>query len=215
MRDLAGILFPQCNNRVTRRADEDNRGASRMNLPNSITMTRIAMIPQEPLLFHAPVWANIAYGREGAGRDEAIAAAKAAGVAELIAALPDGFDSTVGERGATLSGGQRQCVAVARALLSDAAVVIFDEPSSSVDPATERRLMHALRVLAHGRTVLLIAHRLATVTSAETILVLERGQITQRGTHAELLNTAGTYANLWQAHGDASANANLRLVASA
>ncbi len=177
--------------------------------------TRIAMIPQEPLLFHAPVWANIAYGREGAGRAEAVAAAKAAGVDELIAALPDGFDSTVGERGATLSGGQRQCVAVARALLSDAAVVIFDEPSSSVDPATERRLMHALRVLAQGRTVLLIAHRLATVTSAETILVLERGQITQSGTHAELIGAAGTYANLWQAHGDAPANANLRLVATA
>ena len=93
--------------------------------------------------------------------------------------------------------------------------MIFDEPSSSVDPATERRLMHALQVLAHGRTVLLIAHRLATVTSAETILVLEHGQIAQSGTHAELISTAGTYANLWQAHGDAPPNANLRLVASA
>ena len=175
--------------------------------------TRVALIPQEPQLFHAPIWANIAYGREGAGRLEAIAAARAAGVDELINALPNGFDSMVGERGTTLSGGQRQCVAVARAMLSEAAIVILDEPSSSIDPVTERKLTRSLQVLAQDRAVLLIAHRLATVSCADTILVLERGQIVQRGTHAELIAVAGAYANLWQAHND-STNSHLRLVAA-
>ncbi len=176
--------------------------------------SHVALIGQEPQLFHAPIWANIAYGRENAGRDEAIAAARAAGIDEVLAALPEGFDTVVGERGATLSGGQRQCVAVARAMLSGASVIILDEPSSSVDPLTEQRLMRALRSLAKTRAVLLIAHRLATVSAAETILVLAEGVIVQRGTHAQLLGAGGPYANLWQAHRDA-ANAHLRRAVSA
>lgn len=176
--------------------------------------TRVALIPQEPQLFHAPLWANIAYGREGAGRRDAIAAAVAAGVDEVIASLPGGFDLLVGERGATLSGGQRQCVAVARAMLSDAAVVILDEPSSSMDPLTERRLVNALQVLSQQRAVLLIAHRLATVVDADTILVLDRGRIVQRGSHAQLLAGGGTYQRLWQAHSEAAASSPLRLVVS-
>lgn len=176
--------------------------------------TRVALIPQEPLLFHAPMWANIAYGCEGANRDDAIAAAKAAGVHEVIASLPGGFDLMVGERGATLSGGQRQCVAVARALLSDAAALILDEPSSSVDPVTEQHLMCALRNLGKNRAVLLIAHRLSTVVAADTILVLERGRIVQRGRHDDLLAAEGTYVDLWRAHGAVSSSSHLRLVAS-
>ena len=174
--------------------------------------TRVALIAQEPLLFHAPLWANIAYGREGADRSDAIAAAKAGGVEEVIAALPGGFDAMLGERGTTLSGGQRQCIAVARAMLSDAAVVIFDEPSSSIDALTERRLMHALKVLAQRRSVMLIAHRLATVATADTILVLDRGRIVQRGSHAELSAAAGHYADLWRAHSDGAMGPQLRLV---
>ena len=176
--------------------------------------SHIALIGQEPQLFHGPVWANIAYGREDAGRDEAIAAARAAGIEDVLAALPEGFDTVVGERGATLSGGQRQCVAVARAMLSGAAVIILDEPSSSVDPLTEQRLMRAVKSLARTCAVLLIAHRLATVMAAETILVLEEGVIVQRGTHAQLLGAGGAYASLWQAHRDV-ANAHLRLAVSA
>ncbi|MDE2397784.1 MAG: ABC transporter ATP-binding protein [Burkholderiales bacterium] len=175
--------------------------------------TRVALIPQEPLLFHAPLWANIAYGREGAGRSEAVAAAQAAGVDEVIAALPGGFDAMLGERGTTLSGGQRQCIAVARAMLSEAAVVLFDEPSSSIDALTERRLMLALKRLAQRRAVVLIAHRLATVASADLILVLDRGRIVQRGHHAQLSATAGPYAELWRAHGEAASVPPLRLVA--
>ena len=177
--------------------------------------TRVALIAQEPLLFHAPVWVNIAYGRQGASREEAIAAAHAAGVEQVIAGLPGGFDAMVGERGATLSGGQRQCIAVARAMLSEAAVVILDEPSSSIDPLTERRLMHALRVMAQTRAVLMIAHRLGTIMAADTILVLERGEVVQSGSHTQLLAAGGAYANLWQAHSEAAANAHLRLVVSA
>ena len=176
--------------------------------------SRVALIGQEPQLFHASVWANIAYGREDARRDDAIAAARAAGIDEVLAALPDGFDTVVGERGATLSGGQRQCVAVARAMLSGASVLILDEPSSSVDPLTEQRLMRALKSLARTRAVLLIAHRLASVMAAETILVLEAGVIVQRGTHAQLLHSGGAYASLWQAHREA-ANAHLRLAVPA
>ncbi|HUY83596.1 MAG TPA: ABC transporter ATP-binding protein [Steroidobacteraceae bacterium] len=176
--------------------------------------TRIALVPQDPLLFHAPIWANIAYGRDGATRRDAIQAAIATGVDEVISSLPGGYELVVGERGSTLSGGQRQCIAVARAMLSDAAVVILDEPSSSMDGTTEQRLMHALQRLAKDRAALLIAHRLATVASADLILVLDRGRIVQRGSHEHLLAEGGVYASLWQASGLPLAPAPLRLVAS-
>ncbi len=177
--------------------------------------TQIALIPQEPQLFHAPVWQNIAYGREGAGREDSIQAAEAAGVDEILARLPNGYDTVVSERGLTLSGGQRQCVAIARAMLSEAAVVVLDEPSSSVDALTEQRLMQALRRLARHRAALLIAHRLETVVSADLILVLERGRIVQRGSHAQLLSQAGAYRELWQAgHSRESAGGALRLAVS-
>ena len=174
--------------------------------------THVALIPQEPQLFHGPLWANIAYGRAGAGRQEAIEAAVRAGVEPLIAALPGGFDLEVGERGGQLSGGQRQCVAVARALLSEASVVILDEPSSSIDPLTETRLMLGLRRLAERCAVLMIAHRLATVAAADLILVLQDGRIVQRGSHTQLIAEAGAYERLWQAHGVAEALPLRRLV---
>lgn len=176
--------------------------------------SRVALIPQEPQLFHAPVWQNIAYGREGAGRAECIEAAAAAGVDEILAALPSGYDTVVSERGLTLSGGQRQCVALARAMLSEAAVVVLDEPSSSVDALTEQRLMSALRQLARNRAALLIAHRLETVVTADLILVLDRGRIVQRGSHSQLLSQAGPYRELWHASGPREASGPLRLVVS-
>lgn len=174
----------------------------------------VALIPQEPQLFHAPVWENIAYGREGAGREESIRAAEAAGVDEILARLPHGFDTVVSERGLTLSGGQRQCVAIARAMLSEAAVVVLDEPSSSVDALTEQRLTQALRQLACNRAALLIAHRLQTVVCADLILVLDRGRIVQRGSHSQLLSQAGAYRDLWQASAAREPAGSLRLVAS-
>lgn len=176
--------------------------------------TRVALIPQEPQLFQAPVWENIAYGREGAGREDAIRAAEAAGVDEILARLPNGYDTVVSERGLTLSGGQRQCVAIARAMLSDAAVVVLDEPSSSLDALTEQRLMQALRRLARNRAALLIAHRLETVVAADHILVLDHGRVIQRGSHSQLASQAGLYRELWQACGSRETASPLRRVAS-
>jgi len=171
-------------------------------LPLAYLRRQIALVLQEPLLFQATVWENIAYGRSGAGREEAIAAARAVGVDDVIEKLPDGFDSMVSERGLTLSGGQRQCIAIARAMLCEAPVVILDEPSSSLDASTERRLMCALGRLSADRTALVIAHRLETVMHADLILVLNRGRIVERGTHAELLATGRHYAQFWHAKRD-------------
>lgn len=175
---------------------------------------QVALLLQEPVLFSGTIWENIAYGREGAGREDAIAAASAVGIADMVAALPDGFDTEISERGQSLSGGQRQCVAIARAMLSDAPLVILDEPSASLDATTEQKLMQALARLTQDRAALVIAHRLSTVRHADEILVLDKGRIVQRGHHNALLAEGGVYGKLWQAlSSDTSAQPHLRLVA--
>ncbi len=170
------------------------------DLPLEWLRRQIGLVLQEPVLFQATIWENIAYARAGAGRAEAMEAAKAVGVDDIFTALPDGFDTMVSERGQSLSGGQRQCVAVARAMLCNAPVVILDEPSSSLDASTEQRLMQALATLGRQRAALIIAHRLSTVMQADLILVLAHGRIVERGTHTDLLALNGTYATLWRAH---------------
>jgi ATP-binding cassette subfamily B protein/subfamily B ATP-binding cassette protein MsbA len=167
------------------------------NLPLAYLRQQVTLVLQDPVLFQATIWENIAYGRLGAGRDEAMRAARDVGVESMILTLPDGFDTLVSERGGSLSGGQRQCVAIARAMLSDAPFVILDEPSSSLDSNTEQRLMQALGRLTRNRAALIIAHRLSTISNADEILVLDQGHIIERGSHGELLRKRGNYADLW------------------
>jgi len=157
----------------------------------------VAVVTQEPLLFSGLVWENIAYGRLNAGRADAIAAAEAVGVHEVMLGLAYGYDTHIGERGATLSGGQRQCIAAARALLRDAPLVILDEPTSSLDAVTEFRLALALKRLTSGRTTLIIAHRLETIAEVDLIYVIDEGRIVQCGTHGQLLRQGGRYAEFW------------------
>ena len=159
--------------------------------------SQIALVLQQPLVFHGTVWENIAYGRAGANRAEAIAAARAAGIDDLIEEMSSRYDTLVGERGGTLSGGQRQCISIARAMLRDAPIVILDEPTTGIDPDSERRILQALRHLTAGRTTLIIAHRLATVVAADLILVLHRGAIIESGTHQQLLARRSRYYDLW------------------
>jgi ATP-binding cassette subfamily B protein len=159
---------------------------------------QISFVLQESLLFRAPVWQNIAYGKPEADRDEIIRAAKLAYADEFIEQMPDGYDTMIGERGVTLSGGQRQRITIARAVIRDAPILILDEPSSGLDPAAEKLVFDALANLMAGRTSIVIAHRLATVRRADVIFVIDEGQVVENGTHAELLDNGGLYSRLYE-----------------
>ncbi|HEX8692091.1 MAG TPA: ABC transporter transmembrane domain-containing protein [Longimicrobium sp.] len=157
----------------------------------------VGLVPQETLLFSGSVRENIAYGRPEASDAEVEAAARAAHAHEFVQLLPDGYDTRVGERGVKLSGGQRQRVALARAILKDPTVLILDEATSSLDAESEALIEDALNHLLKGRTTLIIAHRLSTVRRANRLLVLDRGEVVEEGTHAELLARGGLYARLY------------------
>ena len=158
----------------------------------------IGIVPQDPALFSGTIRENIAYARPKATEAEVRAAARAAHAAEFIDRLPQGYDTLVGERGIKLSGGQRQRVAIARAILKDPTVLILDEATSNLDTESERLIEDALGQLLEGRTTLIIAHRLSTVRRADRLVVVDRGQIVEEGTHAELLARRGLYARLYQ-----------------
>ncbi|MEG1214961.1 MAG: ATP-binding cassette domain-containing protein, partial [Leclercia sp.] len=157
----------------------------------------IAYVPQEPLLFHRSIRENIAYGRPGATEAEVYQAAVRANALEFIERLPEGFDTITGERGVKLSGGQRQRIAIARAILAEAPLLVLDEATSALDSESEKLIQDALVNLMEGRTSIVIAHRLSTVASLDRIVVLSQGAIVEDGTHAELVNQGGEYADLW------------------
>jgi ABC-type multidrug transport system fused ATPase/permease subunit len=170
---------------------------------------QLGIVPQEGFLFAGTVADNIGFGRPGITRDEIVAAARAVGADEFIDRLDEGYDTELGERGFRLSLGQRQLVAFARALLADPSILILDEATSSVDISTERRIERALRRLLHGRTAFVIAHRLSTIRGADLIVVLEHGLVVEQGTHDELLERGGRYAELygsWAAEGELDAD---------
>src|SRR5437764_1029593 len=158
---------------------------------------QLGIVPQEGFLFAGTVTENIAFGRPDAAPDAVVRAAQAVGAHEFILRLEDGYETQLGERGSRLSLGQRQLVALARALLADPRILILDEATSSVDIGTERKIEQALRLLLAGRTAFIIAHRLSTIRGADLIVVLEHGQIVEQGSHDELLQRRGLYTSLY------------------
>ena len=167
----------------------------------SVTQTSlhqmIGVVPQDTVLFNDTVYYNIAYGRPDASRDEVEAAAKAAKIHDFIMSLPDGYQTTVGERGLKLSGGEKQRVGIARTLLKNPPILILDEATSALDTQTERDIQDSLLEMGQGRSVITIAHRLSTIADADLILVLEDGHVTEQGTHDALLSRDGRYAAMW------------------
>jgi ATP-binding cassette subfamily B protein len=156
----------------------------------------IGIVPQDAVIFSSSALENIRYGRPGASDAEVKAAAQAAFADEFISALPQGFDTFLGERGVRLSGGQRQRIAIARAMLKNPPLLLLDEATSALDAESERMVQAALESAMRGRTTLVIAHRLATVVKADRIVVLDQGRVVEQGTHAELLAAGGLYAGL-------------------
>ena len=159
---------------------------------------QVALVLQEPFLLPLTLAENIAYGRPGASREAIVAAAVAANADEFIRRLPKAYDTVIGERGATLSGGEKQRLAIARALLKDAPVLILDEPTAALDAQTEALVLDALERLMDGRTTFVIAHRLSTVRRADRIVILQDGRIVETGTHPELLALNGPYHRLYR-----------------
>ena len=159
---------------------------------------QISMVLQESILFRGTIYDNIAYGSEGASRDQVLAAAEAAHVDEFVRNLPLGYDTPVAERGVTLSGGQRQRIAIARALVRDTPIVILDEPTSGLDAISEQYVMRGLERLMAGRTVIVIAHRLSTLKRADRIYVMDHGRVIETGRHGELVAAGGLYSRLDQ-----------------
>jgi subfamily B ATP-binding cassette protein MsbA len=190
-------LIPRFYHPTTGQIRIDGIDISRLTLAS--LRRNIALVSQDIVLFNDSVQANIAFGsRAACGRDDVIAAAKAANAWDFIQQLPQGIDSTIGEDGAKLSGGQRQRIAIARALLKDAPILILDEATSALDTESERQVQAALAVLMKDRTTLVIAHRLSTIENSDRILVLDKGCIVESGSHAELISAGGYYANLNQ-----------------
>jgi ATP-binding cassette subfamily B protein/subfamily B ATP-binding cassette protein MsbA len=167
---------------------------------------QMALVFQEPVLFATTVAENIAYGRPGASREEIVEAARRAGIHEIIEGLSEGYDTVLGERGGTLSGGQRQGVAIARAMIKDAPVVLLDEPTVGLDRASTDLVVRALDRLMEGRTVILVSHDLSTLRDMDRLVVIENGRITGSGTHRSLLAESALYRAFHEVGAEESAS---------
>jgi ATP-binding cassette subfamily B protein len=167
------------------------------NITQASLRAAIGIVPQDTVLFNSSIYFNIVYGRPTATREEVIEAARAAHILSFIESLPKGWDTTVGERGLKLSGGEKQRVAIARTLLKNPQILIFDEATSALDTQTEKNIQFELKEISRNRSTLTIAHRLSTIIDVDEILVMERGQIVERGNHRSLLAHQGVYAELW------------------
>ncbi|QZA79094.1 ABC transporter ATP-binding protein/permease [Deefgea tanakiae] len=167
------------------------------DLTQASLRAHIGIVPQDTVLFNDTIFYNIAYGRPTASKEEVIEAAKSAHIYDFILSLPDGFETTVGERGLKLSGGEKQRVAIARTILKNPPILIFDEATSALDSHTEKAIQAELKAISANRTTLIVAHRLSTISEADQILVMREGQIVERGHHRELLEQNGVYAQMW------------------
>ena len=173
-------------------------GVDIASIPRGVLRSRIGMVLQDTWLFAGTIRDNIAYGRPGATEGQILEAARATFVDRFVHSLPDGYDTVIDEDGSNLSAGERQLVTIARAFLSDPALLILDEATSSVDTRTELLLQQAMAALRSDRTSFVIAHRLSTIRDADLILVMEDGSIVEQGSHEELLEIEGAYARLYR-----------------
>jgi ATP-binding cassette subfamily B protein len=172
---------------------------------------QIGMVTQENYLFHDTIRTNLMYARLDASDAELETAARAANIHDFIMALPEGYDTIVGERGYRLSGGEKQRIALARVILKDPCVLVLDEATSHLDSESEATIQEALKRVMAGRTSIVIAHRLSTILAADQILVLDRGRIVERGTHSQLLKQDGVYAGLYHTQFDRAENREKRV----
>ncbi len=167
------------------------------DITQSSLRAAIGIVPQDTVLFNDTIRYNIAYGRPSASENEIKDAARMSSIDTFIEKLSDGYETKVGERGLKLSGGEKQRVAIARTILKDTPILLFDEATSALDSATEQDILKALKEVSQGRTTLVIAHRLSTVVSADGIIVVDHGQVMERGKHADLLAQDGIYTQMW------------------
>jgi subfamily B ATP-binding cassette protein MsbA len=189
-------LIPRFYDPVSGRVCIDGTDVRRYRLKS--LRNQISFVLQDTLLFYATVWENIAYGRPDASPADVKRAATLAGASEFIEAMPDGYDTMVGERGVTLSGGQRQRIAIARAIVRDSPILVLDEPTSGLDAASEQSVIAALEALMKGRTAVVIAHHLSSVRHADVIFVINEAELVEQGTHDELIALDGVYAGLYK-----------------